>query len=64
MCVTTIGGPEDPLAKAMRVSIMFLMAMPFLMFASVAGWIGYMQWRSQRNGLELEVLQEEKEGAL
>jgi heme/copper-type cytochrome/quinol oxidase subunit 2 len=44
MCKTAIGGPGDPLASGINTSIMFMMAMPFVLFAAVGGWLTYMFW--------------------
>ena len=45
MCKTAIGGPEDPLARGLNVSILFLLSMPFLLVASVGMWFAYMYRR-------------------
>ena len=41
MCKTAVGGPGDPLARGINTSIMFMMAMPFLLFTVVGGWLAY-----------------------
>ncbi len=44
MCKTALGGPGDPLASGINTSILFMMAMPFVLFAGVGGWLTYMFW--------------------
>ncbi len=39
MCRTAVEGSDDPLARALSVSTLFLLAMPFAIVASVGGWI-------------------------
>lgn len=39
MCRTAVEGAEDPLARALSWSTLFLLAMPFAVVASVGGWI-------------------------
>jgi hypothetical protein len=41
MCRTALGGPDDPLAAGLNTSILFLMAMPFVLTASVGVWLAY-----------------------
>lgn len=48
MCRTLIGGPGDPLGYGMNTSILFMMAMPFVLTGSVGAWIAYMYWRGGR----------------
>jgi hypothetical protein len=45
MCKTLVGGPGDPLGVGINTSILFMMAMPFVMTGSVGAWIAYMYWR-------------------
>lgn len=47
MC-QTLTGNDEPLAKALNVSILFLLAMPFLMAGSVGAWFVYM-YRGHRS---------------
>jgi hypothetical protein len=47
MCTTLAGGPGDPLGAGLNTSIAFLMAMPFVLTASVGAWIVYMYWRGR-----------------
>ena len=49
MCRTALGGPNDPLGVGMNTSILFMMAMPFVMVGSVGAWITYMYWRGGRD---------------
>jgi hypothetical protein len=64
MCQTALGGPDDPLAKAMNVSILFLMAMPFALAGAVGGWFLYMHWRPRAGRRALRVVPATKEGRL
>lgn len=41
MCGTAVGDTDDPLARSLSASILFMVSMPFLVFFSVAGWIAY-----------------------
>ena len=41
MCRTAVEGQDDPLARALSASTLFLMAMPFAVAASVGGWLFY-----------------------
>lgn len=50
MCASSLQDPEDPLARSISRSIVFMASMPFLLFATVAGWI---YWRL-RNHEEAE----------
>jgi hypothetical protein len=61
MCATGIGGANDPLARGMNISILFLMSMPFLLTASVGGWLWYSFWRARRRNPPLQVLRVERE---
>jgi hypothetical protein len=62
MCKTAVGGPEDPLARGLNVSILFLLSMPFLLTGSVGGWFFYMYRRSRRRMPSLRLVQTAKEG--
>jgi hypothetical protein len=44
MCRASIGEAGDPLPTALAWSILFLLAMPFAVVASVGGWL-YLSWR-------------------
>lgn len=39
MCRTAVEGQNDPLARALSSSTLFFMAMPFVVAASVGGWL-------------------------
>ena len=62
MCATYLSNGADPRAEAFKISIMFLMAMPFLVVACAGGWIAWMYRRSRLDRPELRVLQAESEG--
>ncbi len=51
MCKTAIGGAEDPLAKGINASIIFMMGVPFVLFGAVGGWLTYMFWGYRAEGL-------------
>ena len=38
MCATALGDKNDPLARSISISSLFMLSMPFLLFASVGGW--------------------------
>jgi hypothetical protein len=61
MC-KTIGGAEDPLARGLNVSILFLVSMPFFLLGSVGGWFYYLYRRSRRHMPMLRLVQTAKEG--
>jgi heme/copper-type cytochrome/quinol oxidase subunit 2 len=63
MCATYLSNGADPRANAFKVSIMFLMCMPFVVVGSAGGWILWMHWRSRSQRPELQVLRAEGEGA-
>lgn len=39
MCQTALGGADDPLTEAVGTSVLFMMAMPYVVVASVGGWL-------------------------
>jgi hypothetical protein len=39
MCQTALGGADDPLAEAVGMSVLFMMAMPYVVVASVGAWL-------------------------
>jgi hypothetical protein len=49
MCKTTLDGSTDPLVGAMNVSVLFMMAMPYLIVGSIGSWIYF---ASRRGGPE------------
>lgn len=71
MCKTALGGPGDPLARGINTSIYFMMAMPFALFAVVAGWLFYAFRQAGRGGgdgagaerSEIDLVYTEREGA-
>jgi len=62
MCATMVDGTDDPLARGLNVSILFMLSMPFLMVASVGTWFTYMYWRSRPRRPLLHLLRREEEG--
>ena len=44
VCVS--GAADDPLTDAFNWSVLFLMAMPYTVVGSVAGWLAYTHWRA------------------
>ena len=46
MCATYLNNGADPRAQAFKISIMFLMAMPFVTVVTAGGWIVWMYRRS------------------
>jgi len=63
MCATYLSNGKDPRAEAFKLSIMFLMVMPFLIVGTTGGWIFWMYRRSRTRQLSLHVLEAEREGA-
>jgi len=41
MCSTAVQDPADPLARSLSSSVLFMMSMPFFLFAAVGGWLVY-----------------------
>ena len=41
MCGTAISSPDDPLARGLYWSVLFLGTMPFLIIGSIGGWLIY-----------------------
>ena len=41
MCGTALQAQDDPLARSISASVLFMMSMPFAVFFSVAGWLVY-----------------------
>jgi hypothetical protein len=48
MCGSSFGGADDPLQRAFSWSILFLMAAPYTLFATAAGFIFYKYRRAGR----------------
>ena len=42
------GGADDPLTDAFNWSVLFLMAMPYSVIGSVAGFLFYSHWRAAK----------------
>ena len=49
MCKTALSGSEDPLAVGLFWSVMLMMGMPFVLLASVGGWIFYTYRNASRS---------------
>jgi hypothetical protein len=47
MCRTTLDGATDPLVGALNTSVLFMMAMPYVLVGSIGGWIFLSVWRRQ-----------------
>lgn len=39
MCKTALEGANDPLTQAFNTSVLFLMAMPYVVVGTIGGWI-------------------------
>jgi hypothetical protein len=63
MCATYLSNGQDPRAEAFKVSILFLMSMPFVVVGSVGAWILWMYRRNRPRRPPLRVLRAEQEGA-
>jgi hypothetical protein len=61
MCKTYLSA-NDPRAEGMRVSILFLMSMPFALVGSVGGWIVWMYRRGRSRQGASRLLHLEREG--
>ncbi|MGH7406771.1 MAG: hypothetical protein ACREKF_02020 [Candidatus Methylomirabilales bacterium] len=57
VCWSGAGSPEhDALARGFYWGVLFLMAMPFAVVASIGGWLWYAHWRGRgRRGKETSV---------
>jgi nitrate reductase NapE component len=62
MCATYLNG-HDPRSEAFKVSILFLMSMPFVAVGCAGGWILWMYRRQRPRRPPLRVLRAEREGA-
>lgn len=52
-CGVCGAGPDvagDPTARGFYWGVLFLMALPFTVFGSVAGWLFFRYWRAQGRG--------------
>lgn len=63
MCATYLSNGQDPRSEAFKVSILFLMSMPFVVVGSVGAWILWMYRRDRMRRPALRVLRAEQEGA-
>ena len=48
MCGTAVTSANDPLAKGLAMSILFMLAVPNLLIASIGGWIYHAHRRASR----------------
>jgi len=49
MCGTALGDQSDPLARSISISSVFMLSMPFILFASVGGWFLLRHLRARRS---------------
>jgi hypothetical protein len=47
MCRTALGSPDDPLTRGFYWSVLLLISAPYLVFASIAGWLVYRHMASR-----------------
>ncbi len=50
MCGTALQDKEDPLARSISASVLFMMSMPFAVTFTVAGWLIYRHRRFHAAG--------------
>jgi heme/copper-type cytochrome/quinol oxidase subunit 2 len=62
MCATYLSNGQDPRAEAFRISMLFLMSMPFVVVSVVGGWFAWMYRRHRVRRPALRVLRTEREG--
>lgn len=62
MCGTYLANGADPRSEAFKISIIFLMCMPFLTILSAGGWIVWMHWRTRPQHPMLRAVITEEEG--
>lgn len=62
MCATYLSNGQDPRSEAFKISILFLMAMPFVVVGSAGAWILWMYRRNRLRQPPLRVLRAEQEG--
>ncbi len=55
MCGTALSSPDDPLRSAIGWSVLFLIAMPFTLFGSIALWL-FLAFRQSRTQLPLAAM--------
>jgi hypothetical protein len=63
MCATYLSAVGDQRAAGFRASILFLMAMPFVVVGSAGGWIFWMYWRSRPPSSALRMLRPEEDAS-
>jgi hypothetical protein len=56
-CAVCITGAEDPSANAFNWSVLFLMAAPYLVVGSIAGYLFYAYRRAARRNARTETAQ-------
>ncbi len=47
MCRTAVEGMDDPLARSLSRSVLFMVSMPFAVVASIAGWLFFTYRRGE-----------------
>jgi hypothetical protein len=62
MCATYLSAVGDQRAAGIKASILFLMAMPFVVVGSAGGWIVWTYWRSRPPG-SLRMLRPEEDAS-
>jgi hypothetical protein len=62
MCATYLSNGQDPSSEAFKISILFLMSMPFVLVGSAGAWILWMYRRNRPRQPALRVLRAEQEG--
>ena len=48
MCQTVMPHANEPMARGMYWSVLFLMSAPFAVATSIGGWLFYQYWRARR----------------
>lgn len=48
MCQTVMPHANEPMARGMFWSVLFLMTAPFVVGVSIGGWLFYQHWRARR----------------
>lgn len=48
MCQTVMPHANEPMARGMYWSVLFLMTAPFAVAASIGGWLFYQYWSARR----------------
>jgi hypothetical protein len=60
MCRTALDGQNDPLTQAFNTSVLFLMAMPYLIVGTVGGWFYLAARRRDRDETQGETAAEDE----